>query len=306
MIIGNLSKSIADSQRNSYIMGLIVGTVLYLMLLFSNDWNPILLITGESYVWLSVITGIVIRFISGLGIALAYATFCTLTFRILSPSIKGNKSKLRQATMLVLVPCLILVFYSMYIIWEALFLPRPLSLFEYLSTIFGIWSLMMTIYIIPLIKGEYTPDLEQAKNEGVHHRVSKWKFTIWKGYQSRIRKDYGHIAEKEFDLYGARLFIIRAILSGFLLIPISIILVTITPLAVLSVILWIRIFSLSHKHFSEFERGMLILITGSVAVLATITFTDSFLAGFNPFFGTFYGIGLLIGLFLLVYIILQK
>ncbi|TFG30135.1 hypothetical protein EU528_08700 [Candidatus Thorarchaeota archaeon] len=170
----------------------------------------------------------------------------------------------------------------------------------------GVWSLMVMVYILPLIKGEYTPDLDDAKSGGVRDRVGELRFSVWRGYQSHIKRDYGRVAGEEYGRYGARLFILRAILSGLLLLPISLVLIVIPPLAIFGVMLWIRAFSLNHKHFSVMERGLLILVTFGVAAITTFSFLQTELLAFNLFFDTVYGIGLLTSLILLFGIILRK
>jgi hypothetical protein len=165
---------------------------------------------------------------------------------------------------------------------------------------------MIMVYTIPLFKGEYAPDLDDAKSGGLQQKASDWRFSLWKGYQSRIKKDYGRVAEEEFERYGSRLFTIRAILSGLLLLPISLILIVVPPLAVLGVILWVRVFSLNHKHFSILERGLLTLVTISVAFVTMISFLQSELVDYTQYFDTSYGLGLLTGLILLFAIILRK
>ncbi|MGY5865611.1 MAG: hypothetical protein RTV41_13495 [Candidatus Thorarchaeota archaeon] len=301
-----VGRKIADNQRNSYLAGLIVGLILYLVLLSFNDWNPVTVVTSVVFLEFSVVTGLVMRFLSGLGLALTYATFCVFFFRILSPTLKGKKSRTRLAKLFILVPALILVIYSSYKIWSALVLSQPLSYLEFLSTIFGVWSLMILVYTVPLIKGEYTPDLGEAKSGGVQEKVSDWKFSLWKGYQSRIKRDYGRVAEGEFERYGSRLFTLRVLLSGLLLLPISLILFVIPPLGTFGVLLWFRVFSLHRKHFSPFERGLLILVSLSVALVTTISFLQTELVGYALFFDTSYGLGLLTGLILLFAIISQR
>lgn len=301
-----MGRRIADNQRNTYLIGLIIGVILYAILLFFNDWNPVTVVTSVIFLEFSVVSGLVMRFLSGLGLTLTFATFCVLFFRIMSPTLKGSKSRLRLAKLFIMISALILVIYSLYKIWSALVLSQPLSYVEFLSTIFGVWSLMIMIYTIPLIKGEYTPDLKDAKSGGVQQKASDWKFSLWKGYQSRIKRDYGRVAEEEFERYGSRLFTVRVILSGLLLLPISLILIVVPPLAIFGVLLWVRVFSLNHKHFSYLERGLLVLVTLSVALVTTISFFQTELVGYALFFDTSYGLGLLSGLILLFAIISQR
>lgn len=306
MPLRKLSKEIADKQNISYILALVIGLILYTILLFASNWNPLSLVVGVFSIELSVVSGVIMRFLSGLGLSLTYATFCSLMFRYLSPLMKGSKTKAKIVIVIVLIPALGLIFYSLYTIWGAIYLARSLTDLEFLSMIFGVWSLMVMVYVIPTIKGEYTPEIEQTGVSKAQQKAGDWKFSVWKGYKSYLRKDYGSVYEKEFERYGSRLFMIRAILSGLVLLPISLILVTVTPLAILSIVLWIRMFSLDHKHFSGLERGLLILVTLSVALQTTIAFFQSELIVYSTFFDVSYGIGLLSGVILLFIIILRK
>jgi len=306
MPLRELSKRIADKQRNSYLIALMIGLILYTILLFFNGWDPISLITGVYSLELSAISGIIMRFLSGLGLSLTYATFCSLMFKYLSSLMKGNKSRAKTIIVIVLIPALGIVIYGLYTIWGALYLARTLTDIEFLSMIFGVWSLMIMVYVLTTIKGEYSPEIEQTGVSKAQQKVGNWRFSVWKGYKSSLRKDYGSVYEKEFERYGLRLFMIRAILSGLVLLPISLILVSITPLAILSIVLWLRMFSLNHKNFSSLERGLLIFVTLSVALLTTIAFFQPALIIYTTFFDVSYGIGLLSGIILLFAIILRK
>ena len=245
------------------------------------------------------------RFLSGLGLSLTYATLCSLIFKYLSSLVKGSKTKTKSVIALVLIPALILIFYALYTIWGAIYLSKVMSDFEFLSMIFGVWSLMVMVYVLPLIKGEYMPEMEQAEGSRIQ-KASDWKFSVWKSYKSGLRKDYGSVYAKEFERYGGRLFTIRSILSGLVLLPISLILISITPLAILSISLWIRMFSLDYKHFSNLERGILILVILAVALLTTIAFFQPELIVYTIYFDVSYGIGMLSGIILLFAIILKK
>jgi hypothetical protein len=305
MLVGDLSEKIANKQRISYIISIMIGLILYTILLFFNSWDPISLIIGVFSIELSVVSGIVMRFIAGLGLSLTYATVCSLIFKFLSPLVKGSKTKAKSVFAIVLIPALALIFYALYTIWGAIYLSKTLSDFEFLSMIFGVWSLMVMVYVLPIIKGEYTPEMEQAKGSTTK-TAGEWKFSVWKSYKSGVRKDYGSVHAKEFERYGLRLFMMRSILSGLVLLPISLILITVTPLAIISVTLWIRTFSLDHKHFSNLERGLLILITLSIGLLTTIAFFQPELIAYTIYFDVSYGIGILSGIILLFAIILRK
>lgn len=305
MLLGELGEKIADKQRISYIISIIVGLILYTILLYYNAWDPISLIIGVFSIELSVGSGIIMRFVGGLGLSLTYATACAVIFKFLSPLVKGSKTKAKTVFTIVLIPALALIFYGLYTIWGAIYQSKTLSDFEFLSMIFGVWSLMVMVYVLPIIKGEYTPEIEQTKGSR-RKTAGEWKFSVWRSYKSSVRKDYGSVHAKEFERYGLRLFMMRSILSGLVLLPMSLILITITPLAILSIVLWIRTFSLDYKHFSDLERGLLILVTLSIALLTTIAFFQPALIAYTIYFDVSYGIGLISGVILLFAIILGK
>ena len=304
MPIRRLSKRIADNQITTYLVAFLFGAILYTLILYMNDWNPFSIILGVFSVELSAVMGIILRFMSGLGLSLTYTTFCALVFGIFSPSLKGHKMTARIIRGLLLILTLALLFYSLYTIGGAIFLLRDFTEIELLTAIFGVWSLVVMVYFIPSMKEEYRPELEQSKMTTVKGRVRDWRSSLVRGYRSHISRDYGRVYEDEFQRFGARLSRIRSILSGLLLLPISFVLVTITPLAAVSVILWIRLFSINHRDFSKLERGLLILSTLCVALLTTITFFQSELIGFKVFFDVSYGVGILTGIVLLFVIVL--
>ena len=130
--------------------------------------------------------------------------------------------------------------------------------------------------------------------------VGNWTFSVVQGYRTFFTRDYGRVYQSEFQRYRSRMFSIRVILSGLLLLPIALSLVLIPPLAAISMLLWIRMFSLNYKHLSNLERGLLILLTLSIGLLTTFTIIQSGLSELRVIFDTSYGFGLLSGIMLII------
>lgn len=303
LTLQNLSEKIADNQVIAYSIGLILGLVPYSFFLYFNNWNPILLFSTTFLDDLTTISGLSLRFLSGLGIALTYVSFCVFVFVRLSSLLKGNKMRVRIITFLLMIPTLLLILYSLFTIWSAIFLFRYLSDFEFLTMILGVWSLILMVYVFPILKKEYAPELKQTRLASVQNELGKGIFSIWKRYRTHIRRDYGLVRGKEFERHRYKLLEIRAILSGLLLLPISLVLIVITPLALLSVLLWVRFFSLDYKHFSRLESNLLILDTLCISLITTILFTQMGTLAYRVVFDTVYGIGILSGIILLFIII---
>ena len=76
---------------------------------------------------------------------------------------KGSKTRAKIVIGLVLIPALGIIFYAIYTIWGAIYLAKSLSDIEFLSMIFGVWSLILLVYIVPTIKGEYSPEIEKVE-----------------------------------------------------------------------------------------------------------------------------------------------
>ena len=114
MSIRELSRKIADNRKSSCFVAFMCGMITYMVLLYSNNWNLLSLVIEGFSVELAAVTGVVMRFISGLGISLTYTTFCTFVFSVMSSSLKGQRKTARLAYILTLIPTLILIFYTSY------------------------------------------------------------------------------------------------------------------------------------------------------------------------------------------------
>jgi hypothetical protein len=299
MSVQELSKRIADTQRRAYIIAVFAGMVPYIFLLYSYDWNPLSILVGEFAIGLSAFGGVFMRFISGLGITLTYTTFCAFIFTVFAPYLKRHKTRAKLVYTLILLITLVPILYAFDKIGNVTFNMSGISFLDLLLTIAGVWSLVVLVYLIPVMRNEYDPVLDQKGTTRVKAKLGNWRFSFLRGYRERISRDYGRVYESDFQRYGARMSGIRHLLSGLILLPITLSLVALTPIATVAFTLWIRMLSLNHKHFSNLERGLILLTTLSVVLLATFTFSQTGLVGLRVVFDISYGFGLLSGIILL-------
>jgi MFS family permease len=304
MPLAGLSKRIADNRKPSYFVAFLFGLVPYIILLYLHSWNPMSILVGRFSVELSIFTGVIMRFIGGLGITLTYTTLCVIIFTVLSSSLKGRKTAAKQIYIIILLTTLIIILYAFSKIGGMFFSTGESTFLDFLLIISGVWSLVLLVYIVPLIKNEYRPELEQRAVTKAKETMGNWTSSLLKSYRTHITHDYGRVYESEFQRYRSRMFSIRALLSGLLLLPITFSLILIPPLAAVSILLWIRMFSLSHRHLSNSERGLLIFLTFSIGLLTTLMIVRLGLTGFRSIFDASYGFGLLSGIVLLFLIVL--
>jgi hypothetical protein len=302
--VKSLSRRIADNQKTSYSIAFLFGMVLFVILLFLNDWNLLSIVAGDFSIELSIFTGVFMRFIGGLGITLTYTTFCAFVFSILASSLKGRKMVARLIFIFIILATLIIILYAFTKIGIATSPLEELSFLDLPLTISGVWSLVLLVYIVPLVKDEYRPKIGQKTTTKAKETIVNWTSSVLKSYRTHISRDYGRVYESEFQRYRARMLDIRVILSGLLLFPIALSLILITPIAAVTLILWIRMFSLNYKQLAGFERGLLILVTLLVGSLTTYIVLQSGLSGLRVIFDASYGFGLLSGIILLFLIIL--
>ncbi|TXT56924.1 MAG: conserved membrane protein of unknown function [Candidatus Thorarchaeota archaeon] len=310
-------KAISDNLKASYSVAFTVGSIILVIMLFLSDWNIMVLSDTELFIYAAGVSGVSMKFLSGTGIMLTYASVTSIAFQMNSEWLKGSTEHARRFKLLLIIPVIIIVVYGVYKIYtalypgefsfvEALFGPELVSLLDNLILLWGIWSIMIMIYAIPAIQGSYEPEYEKSTMEKIKERISKAKFSLWKGYQSKVWKEYGKVYAEEFKNYSVRMEQIRLQLSGVILPLLCIILIPFPPLLAIAIILWIRVLTVAEKPLTTAERGTLVFLVLSVILISTWFFI---FFGPNPLITTLdiaYGIGLIVNIVVLGIVILRS
>ncbi|MHA1301557.1 MAG: hypothetical protein ACTSO9_19210 [Candidatus Helarchaeota archaeon] len=325
--INNFSKKVADNLLLSYAIGLIIGTVAFIIIILLHNWKWDVLIEEPSLLSLTSVSGVFLKFLSGIGIMITYSTACILIFRIFSSFIKGKKKRAETLKFILIILASFICGYGVYNIIKAfLYETNPIILFfqrlfnppqslwdvlldllnKFTSLIFGLWSLIIFVYGIPIIREQYNPIKKETIMEKIRGKFGGFKYSIWRGYQKRIRKDFGKVFAAQYERYKTDIEDIRDQLSGLLLIPFAFILLSFPMLIGIVIVLWIRIFSLDYKIYNFYERILLIFTIIGVLVVGTIIFLFANLEYILPFFDISYGIGICSSAFILGYIIYRS
>jgi hypothetical protein len=131
-------------------------------------------------------------------------------------------------------------------------------------------------------------------------------YSLWRGYQTKIAKDYGKAYAKEFERYAAQMDKIRAQLSGVLLLPLCLTLTVFPPLALVLVLVWIRSFTLHDKPLLIYERILLTVAVLFVLLLSSFVFLAVDLSMSLVFLDTAYGIGIIVSILILIAIVARS
>ncbi|MFW9908413.1 MAG: hypothetical protein ACFFEF_07545 [Candidatus Thorarchaeota archaeon] len=262
-----LSSFVSDRYREIYLLAFMSGFVLLIIMLYQSSWSFDVLLGSELMLNLFTISGTTMNFLSGIGIMLTYATFCAIAFRVSSEYMKRSTSRARLIKRALLIPIIGIVIYALYKMMAVFILGQTLGLIETLVSLYGVWSLLLSVYILPAFKGRYQPETQETATDKLRKRADDFGFSLWKGYQVKIRGDYGKVYSKEFERYAARMDRIRSQLSGVLLLPLGLILLVFPPIAGVLLVFWIR--SLDSRPLSLLEEILLVIMVAGVLLLST-------------------------------------
>ncbi|MHA1935160.1 MAG: hypothetical protein ACW97A_07740 [Candidatus Thorarchaeota archaeon] len=292
-----------EKIREGYILAFILGFIPFILLLFLSSWDFGTFLNSSLIISLFTVSGTTMKFLSGIGIMLTYAAFCSLIFKIMSDAMKRSTGRAKAIKGILVLPLIAISFYGGYKILGAFLYSQTLGFVEILVSLYGIWSLMITVYILPAARGLFQPDYKLSTTDKIRGKVDDFSFSLWRGYQTKLRGNYGKVHSKEFERYGERMDRVRAQLSGLLLLPLGLILSVFPPIAAVLVVLWIRSFNLKGNPLTLVERILLTIAVMCALLLSTWVFLIINLSTALFFFDVFYGVGVIISILILIFII---
>jgi len=299
-------QNISSRLREIYIIVFLIGFIPLLILLSQNSWDGTLLLNSSLMLGLFTTSGTTMKFLSGIGIMLTYASFCTIILKISSDAMKGSKSRAKVVKILLLLPIIGIGFYGGYRLVTAIIFNDSLGFVEILISLYGVWSLVISIYILPAIRGQYQPDYKESTTDKIRGKIDNFGYSLWRGYQTRIVKDYGKAYAKEFERYASQLDRIRAQLSGILLLPLCLTLCVFPPLALVLLVVWIRLFSLEKKPLLTYERGVLVFAVLFVLILSSFIFLTIDLSMSLLYLDVAYGFGIIVSILILAVVVIRS
>jgi len=271
--------------------------------LYLSSWRLDLLLGSPTLILLVGLSTSIMKFLSGIGIMLTYASFCSFVFRKTSGIMRSKSKTVTYVKLLLGLPVVAIAGYAVLKLYAALLLGETLTLLETLLSLYGVWSVVVTVYVFPALTGNLLHEGDAGIIAGVRSRLGRARYSLWKGYQFRIRKDFGKVYAKEFERYHDRIETIRGQLSGLLLLPMCVVLVVVPPLAALLFVLWFRILSLDKVPLSRAEVALLVVSSLCVLLVSSLFFLDAEILSIMSVLNLAYGLGILGSILLLAYVI---
>ncbi|MFX1325179.1 MAG: hypothetical protein ACFE8N_09485 [Promethearchaeota archaeon] len=287
-----------------YIIGLALTTLLMILELVLQFVS--LEITFLIFFW-------AMKLLSGFGLII---TVANVILWILNRFTEKFSKKQVQILVIfqVIVPG-ILIGYAIYTIFSALSPSTTSTDLEYwvdlLLFLYGILSLIISLYIIPLIREEF----QEAVEKGVIKRIKSGGKRIGRKLKKRYfnwRGKYAKVQIQDQMSLGEVLDIWRDRFAIYLLIPIAIGSIIFTPVAFVCIIFWLKIFVFDKGEPKLYERIALIASMSWVAVITSLSYAFDliFYTSITQWFWTiqiFYLVGVIIStvIFILQFIKLK-
>jgi len=196
----------------------------------------------------------------------------------------------------------ILTAYAIYSIISNLPPTTPLTGFSYwidlLLFLYGILSLIISLYIFPLIREEF----QDAVDQGVFARIKRGGKSIGRKLKKRYftwRGKYAKVQIQDQMSIGEVLEIWRNRFAVYLLIPIAIGSLIFTPVAFICIVFWLKIIVFDKGEPKLYERIGLLISMIWIALIASLSYVFNlvFYESIKPLFWTiqiFYLVGILI------------
>jgi hypothetical protein len=176
---------------------------------------------------------------------------------------------------------------------------------DLLVFLYGIISLMLTLYIIPLIREEFQEAVDMGIIKRVKRGTKKIGRKVKKGYFN-WRGNYAKAQIQDQMTLGEVLDIWRNQFAVYLLIPIAIGSLIFTPIAFICIIFWLKIIVFDKGEPKFYERIALLISMICITTIACLSYTFElvFFTSIKPFYWTiqvFYLIGILISTGILIH-----
>ncbi|MGQ4872622.1 MAG: hypothetical protein ACP6IY_00970 [Promethearchaeia archaeon] len=251
-----------------YIVGLVITSLLML-------W---ILLFGVTSLYASfLIFFYTLKFLSGFGLILAISNGFLILF-------DKTKDKLGESSVKILIIIeiiipILLIIYAVYKVISSYYGSGGLTMqgiwaeiyvwIDLLIYIYGILSLLIQLYLIPLAKGTFDEAINQE-------RVSKWGSNL-KNFGRNIKKKWfkmrGSIAKAQLQdqkTIKEHLAIWRNRFAVILLVPLAIGAFIFTPILFIFIVFWFKIIVFNRSQIYNFEKIALfisIIIIGAIAVI---------------------------------------
>jgi MFS family permease len=296
-----------DKYDIFYIGGLLIstGVMITLFLLLFIFKFTLLNYTLLLFFW-------VLRFLSGFGLILTVTNIFLFLLNLVKDKI--GKTAVNAFIIIQVIIPVILIIFGIYKIVSSLGPAQGASLSDFsfwsdfLLFAFGICSISLSLYIIPLLKEEF----QSAADEGIFTRLKRGAKKVGRGAKKKyfsFRKKYAKAEIQDQTTIKEILEIWRSKFAVYLLLPLGIGSLIFTPITFVCLVFWIRFFVFDEDP-EPYERFCLLISIIFVATIGLLSYLFDwvFYSAISELFWSielFYLAGIIISSVIFIYQVIQ-
>jgi hypothetical protein len=254
-----------------YVVSAVVGCIILLLAIWAGNWDFGYWLSSPIVSLALSLSETVVRFLSGFGLVLTYLAVFEGILIHLSTAFKGKKTTAKSVFgLLVFIPILLPV-YSAVRLSYSWFYGSPTTLFDMIYLLAGMWGLIISIYLLPISRGEFSVTARRSDFETSESKTKKLGRNVKKLYHEKIRKQYAEAYRIEVVRMRERLNAWRGYIGTALLLPFALGSLVLPPVAFLFIVLCIKA-SVQGRgaRYDLLDRSILAVVTIAAGVFATI------------------------------------
>lgn len=286
-------------------LGISTGVMIALMVLLFVFQFTLLNYTLLFFFW-------VLKFLSGFGLILTVTNMFLFLLNLVKD--KVGKTAVNAFIIIQVVIPVILIIFGIYKIVSSLG-PSPAATIEdisfwmdFLLFTFGICSISLSLYIVPLLKEEF----QGAVDEGLFTRVKRGAKKVGRGAKKKyfsFRKKYAKVEIQDQTTIKEILEIWRSKFAVYLLLPLGIGSLIFTPITFVCLVFWIRFFVFDEdpEPYERFALLISIIFVATIGILSYL-FDWVFYSAISEFFWSielFYLTGIVLSSIIFIYQVIQ-
>ena len=230
-----------------------------------------LIFRGSFLEYISLIYLIIIKFLSGFGLILSITSIGIFVLKTFSAKFKGNPNRMAIfLVIIILLPVVLLVYGGITIYRSNISEDYTTNLLNRIIFVYGIGTLMLSLYIIPLIKGNFADVTVVTTGDMIKNSIGDGVRGLKKRF-FKIRKDLGKVQLQDQLKIKEYLEMWRQRLATVSLVLLGIGFFVFTPICVVFLIVWYRIYFLNARKLFKFEVVFL-MIAMIISVIISVVF----------------------------------
>jgi MFS family permease len=252
----------------------------------------------------------VVKFLAGFGLILSISNGFLLLLDKTKEKIGKSEKVVNNIVAVQIIIPFILIIWAIYQVISSYLDPGLFSQDKFIFWIdlilfvYGIASLLINLYIIPIIREQFEKAVDQGKFQRFKKSVKKVGRGIKKKY-FRFRKDYAKVQIQDQMTIKELLNLWQSKFAVYFLLIVAVGSLTFSPITFICIMFWLAIFEIFDGEPKNYEKIAIIIAMSFIGIIATLSpiFNLNFYTEISNMFWTinvFYLLGITLASFIFI------